>query len=192
MWLLPSDNASLEMITYRVKETIEKSRFSAVLETGRVRYRPGLKVSYVRVRTKKSYCGAHPGPCQALGIPRRIKRATFLEGLDWVGFNAMLNDVLDDMSADCDVFSYNRESINLGRYYIRKDRRRRMAYPFAFADRFAHWTQTKQDLFDLFEDHCGKPHPPISDSLDGLEGTPGYPCYTLEEEVKFAETHQEH
>ncbi len=195
MWILPCKNEPVGcyQLLDKVIVATNRSRFTVCTEISHLQERPGVKVYQVRLRTKKGYCGAHPGPCLAT-VERKVKRATYLEGLDWVGFNTMLNDAFDDANIACDIFSFNRESFVSGRYYIRLGRQRRVAYPYSFDGRVAHWTQTKQDKVDCFEDHCGKPHPPIAEMLAVLEGTPGYPCYTLEDEAKYKllETHEGH
>lgn len=192
MWILCNDDTSLEVLKHRLDAKLKASRFTArtSLEKSSPN-RPGIKIECIRLRRKKDYCGAHPGPCLVGG--RRHTRAFYLEGLDWVGFNALLNDLLDANAVDAHVFSFNREAIISGRYYIRRGRRRRTAYPYAVrGGRFAHWTQTKDDLEHLFEDFCGKDPPDMEDALAGLDGTPGYACYTLEEEDKLRAEDEEY
>jgi hypothetical protein len=108
-----------------------------------------------------------------------------------VGFNHGMNDYLDAKSLSCDFFSYNRESTNSGKYFIRIGRKRRISYPY-YQDRFAHWTQSEQDKIWCFDDCCGKPSPDISLIAHSLQGTPGYPCYLLEDEAKFRDAEVVH
>lgn len=192
MWIIPNDSTNLGDLKWLLDKKIQGSRFTATTEVANLSpQRRGIKIECVRLRRKKDYCGAHPGPCLVNG--RKHMRASYLEGLDWVGFNALLNDLLDEHKVDATVFSYNRESITPGRYYIRRGKRRRVGYPYdVLGGRFAHWTQTKEDLDDLFEDYSGKAPPPIEDTLGGLDGTPGYACYTLEEEDRFRAEDQEY
>lgn len=184
MWLIPKGDLTPQHVLDVLKKKMHLSRFTAHLEVGKLgKNTPGVKVSCVRLKRKKPYCGAHPGPC--LNTFRKHKNATWLEGLDWVGFNALVNDLLDELNAECDFFSYNRESLVGGRYHIRLGRRRRVGYPFSYRGNFAHWTQG--DLEKDFEDHCGKPHPEVPWHIKDA-GTPGYPCYSItEEEVYRAE-----
>lgn len=184
MWIIPKDNTSPAHVADLVRRAIEGSRFRADVELDALRRVPGVKISCIRLRRRKDYCGAHPGPC-LVGF-RRHMTSTYLEGLDWVGWNALLNDTLDVVKANCHVFSFNREAVISGPYYIRHGRLRRVWYPYAYRDRFAHWTQTKDDLVDpnCFADHCGKKPPSLERILLNLDGTPGYPCYTLTEEDK--------
>lgn len=181
------DDLSSERLAALVQAKISASRFTATVEVAK--YSPriwGVKISTVRLRRKKDYCGAHPGPCLAL-VPRKHMKARFLEGLDWVGFNAMLNDLCDAHAFDCDVFSYNREASCNGRYFIRRGTRRRVKYPFGETTRFGFrgvvlWEQGEDDCF---EDHVGKPHPKVR-WQDDAAGTPGFACYTLEDETRLA------
>lgn len=181
MWIIPRhDTTRLSEIRHKVWEAVEKSRFRATVEIDDHKGKTGVKVSVVRLRRRKGYCGAHPGPC--LVNRGRHPVNSILEGLDWVGFNHLINDVLDALGVDCNVFTYNRESLT-SKYMIRRGRERRVGYPFEYRGDFAHWTQGHD--FD-FEDHCGKPSPEVDPSiLDS--GTPGLPCYTLEEEDRLRE-----
>ncbi len=195
MWLLPvkatagSPNrparrgSTLTDVQFQnvVREAIGKSRFTANTDVEKYRgHLWGVKIMEVRLRRKKDYCGQHPGPCVAL-FPKKHIRAAYLEGLDWVGFNALLNDTFDKLNEHCVIFSYNREMIGGNQYFIRKDGKRRVGYPFEYVGRFAGWTEGGDNDF---EDHCGKPPPPLRWNVAD-SGTPGYPCYTLEEEEKY-------
>lgn len=102
---------------------LRKSRFTAIVEPTDKLYR--LKISQVRLREYKDYCGQHPGPCVLGGARHRHSR--YLEGADWVGFNDGLNTVLDLLNAAADVWSYNREAIG-SRYYIRRGYERLVNY----------------------------------------------------------------
>lgn len=62
-----------------------------------------IKVAQVRLREKKAYCGNHPKACEnAFG---RHAKAAYLEGADWVEFNDLLNDVLDELRVAAKVES---------------------------------------------------------------------------------------
>jgi hypothetical protein len=184
MWIIPRGGESPEHLKDLVVDKMKLSRFHAHVELGTLGKKDrGVKITCVRLKRRKPYCGAHPGPC--LNTGRRHSNATFLEGLDWVGFNALLNDLLDAHSVNADVFSYNRETLKGGKYFVRVGRTRRVRYPYDVKDRFAHWTQDRHDLTLYFVDRCGKAPPPIDEALALLDGTPGYPCYTLDEEDKY-------
>lgn len=167
---------------WRLRDLLNKavvaSRFTADLEVFySQRIGNSVKITTVRVR-RKAYCGAHPGPCRAGGI-RGIKRATYLEGMDWVGFAALVNDVLDANDHVGNVFSFNRESL-CPKYYLRFKGRRRVEFPWADNGRFAHWVQgeTRDVPCSVFRDCRGKVGTPVyEDPYGELEGTPGYPGY---------------
>lgn len=185
MWILPTKKPNVEAgdlydgrVCAAVQAAVAASRFTADVAVARLGSKCGVKVSRVRLRRKKGYCGAHPGPCLVGG--RRHTVASYLEGNDWIGFNHLVNDALDRLGAEWDFFSFNRESLT-PRYFARRGRRRRVAYPYEYhpSGRFAHWTQGGDDCF---EDYCGKPPPEVAGLRDG---TPGYACTTLEQEEVF-------
>lgn len=179
MWLMPKNESLVHLIKYALDSKLAVSRFTACVTVASLRKtKVGLKIETVRLRNAKDYCGAHPGPCQVTG--KKHMKAKYLEGLDWVGFNALLNDLLDATTVNAVVFSFNRESLT-PKYYIRRGYFRRVAYPYEYRDRFAHWTQGGDWAF---ENHCGKPSPKLEDAIL-TDGTPGYPCYTLEEEAVY-------
>jgi hypothetical protein len=156
---------------------IRKSRFTAELEYDK---KYGIKLYNIRLKRAKPYCGQHPGPCVAL-FPRPHRNHRYLEGLDWVGWNQMLNDVLDKMEVEADAFSFNRESLT-PRYFIRRGRLRRLKYPYEYRGNFAHWTQgsIEEDFVD-----CNGKEPPAIPWYVVDAGTPGYPCYTVEDETRL-------
>lgn len=110
MWLLSKTVEPLRLRKLLLKE-VEKSRFTVRADLEHLsKTQPGVKVTEVRLRNAKHFCGQHPGPCPVLfGGPRPHRKHKFLEGLDWVGFNQMFNDLMDRKKIDCDFFSYNRE-----------------------------------------------------------------------------------
>jgi hypothetical protein len=181
MWLIPKDDSSLDTTRYLLDLAIQASRFTARIEIGKLRYKAGIKISVVRLRNRKDYCGAHAGPCPVVG-GRKHMIARYLEGLDWVGFNHLLNDVLDAHNLSYDVFSFNRESL-VRQYYIRRGRQRRIAYVYDHNGRFAHWTQGTDECF---ADYCGKPSPDYDPEILA-SGTPGLACYSLEDETKLTQ-----
>lgn len=80
-----------------------KSRFIFTMETTNNFTR--IKISNVRLRESKHYCGNHPLPCPVRPFPTRHIHSKCLEGADWVAFNDMLNDVLDKLKVSADVAS---------------------------------------------------------------------------------------
>src|SRR4051812_42228821 len=102
-----------------LRDYIDRSRFTVrVLEVEEKRRSTRVIVRDVRLREKKDYCGNHAGPCPLTG--RKHTRLRYLEGLDWVSWNDMLNDALDSLGHDGNVASSH--------CIIRKDSRRRMDY----------------------------------------------------------------
>lgn len=187
MWLIPKGDLSPQHLLDVITKKMHLSRFTAHLELGKLgKNTPGVKVSCVRLKRRKPYCGQHPGPCVATF--RRHANHLFLEGLDWVGFNALVNDTLDELNADCDFFSYNRESWVSGKYHIRIGTRRRVGYPFSYRGNFALWDQG--DTQTDFVDHRGKPHPEVPWHIKDA-GTPGYPCYSITEEEVYRANEKE-
>lgn len=179
MWLIPKDKTLVYPLKASLDVMLAASRFTACVTVASLRRTEiGLKIKTVRLRNAKDYCGAHPGPCQVTG--KKHTKAKYLEGLDWVGFNAMINDLLDATTVNAVVFSFNRESLT-PKYYVRRGYLRRVAYPYEYSGRFAHWTQGGDPAF---ENHCGKPSPKLEDAVLS-DGTPGYPCYTLLEEATY-------
>lgn len=187
MWFIPTkdkagQDVSLEVMAAKLKDAVEASRFTVHgWDLCRFRdYIPALKVSSVRLRKAKDYCGQHPGPCLAFGLQRH-RRGRWLEGADWIGFNAMVNDLFDRLKLSVDVFSYNRDS-RANKYYIRRGLCRRVVYDmkteYGFGRPFSLWTE---DTPDNFLNCCGK-KPPKSRFPDD---TPGIPVYTMAEEAKW-------
>jgi hypothetical protein len=82
-----------------------------------------IELRRVRLLTPKPYCGNHPGEC-AVGGPK--KTMSYLEWDDWVRFHAVVNDVLDSLGADADVWSTPQDV--KGQMWIRKGTSRRVRY----------------------------------------------------------------
>jgi hypothetical protein len=181
MWML-SKTVKPERLRRLLLKEVEKSRFTLRADLEHLGKQPGVKVTEVRLRNAKDFCGQHPGPCVAL-FPRPHRRHKFLEGLDWVGFNQMFNNLMDRKKIDCDFFSYNREMRGGGRYYIRKGTLRRLKYPFETVNGIFHlWLPGTFE--EDFIDCCGKPPPAIPWYVEDA-GTPGYACYTLKDEARL-------
>lgn len=105
-------------IAYALENALARSRFTATVERN---ITSKVSIHNVRLRQKKYYCGNHPYACPVHpGGERPHKRLNYLEGADWVGFNDMINDVLDELGCVADVAS----SLCI----IRKGERRRTEY----------------------------------------------------------------
>jgi len=76
-------------------------RFTCVSE---ILTRRVIKLSEIRLTDNKPYCGQHPGACniQHTGPHKRYK---FLEGCDWVEINDRVNDILDNLAVDANVYT---------------------------------------------------------------------------------------
>jgi hypothetical protein len=195
MWIIPKERERFNDIYYSLRPNIERSRFTAKIEDGCLKswnkLRNGIKLSCIRLRNKKDYCGQHPGECLINPFeryPRKHPISIRLEGLDWVGFNDGLNDMLDRLNVSADVFSFNREAgkitkhgaRRLSRFYIRRGRCRYLEYTQARIERdfrpLVFWTDS-----DNYADYCGQQAP----RSKYPSGTPGLPCWTLEEEKQL-------
>jgi hypothetical protein len=156
------DAALARKVITTLNRFIAKSRFivsgSGYSNPGGITtaFRPRLgyevRILGIRLRVPKGYCGNHAGPCRVTG--RRHKTLNYLEGLDWVSWNEMLNDALDSIRFDGDVASSH--------CIIRKGRRRRLDYLGVDAGEFDRDT-------DAYGDYCGRKAPPC----DYHWGTPG-------------------
>lgn len=155
-----------------LRAKLEKSRFTAHVSElyNHPRHRYVIEVRNVRLRERKEYCGQHPCACPVLPFLKRHQTGRWLEGADWIGFNDMLNDVLDRCAVSADVWSYNREA-GSGKYFIRRDEKRRTRYMEAVIegiDILAFRWDITFDPLD-FEDYCGRKAP----RSDFPYGTPG-------------------
>lgn len=128
----------MERFTVKVKKN-KKFRIGRILgpETevllGRAARRRGvprllLTLQSILLIKSKPYCGQHPGECP-IDAPR--PKSTHLEWDDWIAFNKIVNDILDTMKVEAEVWSNPRELSYRGqgkRFWIRKDGHRRVKY----------------------------------------------------------------
>lgn len=174
MWIKPRYEDDREKITTAVRAWLAESRFTADLYPQRHhKHGSAIEIRVVRKRKRADYCGQHPGACRANGRPHR--HYCYLQGADWIGFNDGLNDVLDKLNVEADVWSYNRECYPSGQYFIRHGKKRRTLYDSV-------WLNSGPVLWerdtDCFEDHCGKEAPPS----EYPSGTPGIASWRPEDE----------
>jgi hypothetical protein len=94
---------SVRNIVRAIHKVGEKSRFTFTMET--THNHTQIKIGGVRLRESKHYCGNHPLPCPVRMFPVKHKNTKLLEGADWVAFNDMLNDVLDNLGVSANVAS---------------------------------------------------------------------------------------
>lgn len=133
----------------------------------------GIKIETVRLKVRSDhYCGQHPGPCRVGNRNSNFGKhgAFYLEGLDWIELNYLLNDVLDALGLEADIWSYNREARG-GRYYVRRGRCRRVRYGSEteefYGRIFEHWTEaTDADFLD-----CVGRTPPFPEFPAGTPGS---------------------
>ncbi len=133
-----------------LRTEIRASRFNAVVFEDR---RGVLQIGNVRLNQKKPYCGNHPAACERGSAHRK---GAWLEGLDWVSWNDMLNDVMDRLNVSARVAS--------SQVVIRKGKERCVNY----SQDAAHLDLWKKDS-GRFEDWCGRKAP----RSHYPEGTPG-------------------
>lgn len=101
-----------------IRAMVESTRFEAEVET----YQLGARLSRVRLRTAKPYCGQHPGQCFVGPFGDRPKRRTrWLEWDDWVDFHALVNSVLDQLGLSADAWTNPPERLSKGkRMFVRR------------------------------------------------------------------------
>ena len=82
----------------------------------------------IRLLRKKEYCGNHFGPC--LVLDRKKPTSSYLECSDWIEFNNLINEFLDSISYDSEVYSEPRDV--KGKFWIRKANKPRTRYDFEY------------------------------------------------------------
>lgn len=107
------------LVTGEVKTSRDDRR-----TVGRVYSLPAILVEQVRLVTKKSYCGNHPGECPVSDKPKPI--SSRLEWDDWVAFHSLVNRALNRFKADANVWSLPHDV--RGRMWIRKGLYARVRY----------------------------------------------------------------
>jgi hypothetical protein len=142
------DGSSLSEIQWKLQLAIDESRFTMAI----VERDGAIILSNVRLRESKPYCGNHPNACELGG---RDKKAKWLEGADWVGFNDMVNDVLDTIGVNAHVAS--------DLVVIRKGQERCVEYTSTYR-RFWQW-----DKHGRYENWIGR----LAPRSEYPYGTPG-------------------
>jgi len=155
--------AGLPEIESALVRALGMSRFTANVE----RHNKKISIHNIRLREGKDYCGNHPNACPVRpGIHRDHRKSTCLEGADWVGFNDMLNDVLDTLSVSANAGS--------SLCVIRKGLMRRMRYAGHFLKNNIDREWDRDDT--RYESYVRKGHPPT----DYPKDTPGKAEWRLE------------
>lgn len=82
-------------IIHALENALQQSRFTADI----CPHRSKITMHNIRLRESKPYCGNHPYPCPVnpFGFERPHRKDKRLEGADWVAFNDMINDTLDNL-----------------------------------------------------------------------------------------------
>lgn len=132
---------------------IAKSRFRATINLGvDSKARCCLYIKPVRLRTKKPYCGNHPGECQVNPFtgPTKKPNATYLEWDDWVAFHKLVNATLNRLHTHADVWSTPADV--RGKMWIRKGTLPRVRWDWTEdMDRYGRavrtWNQGTPDQF---------------------------------------------
>lgn len=153
MFTVKVKNKSREQVIRKLTAVLKKDgRFTATLESSAKKV-DEIHVRRVRLTEAKPYCGQHPGEC-AVG-PRR--RGKWLEWNDWVEFNGLVNDALDQLKADADVWSTPAETLDKGKkMWVRRGTRRRVEYdweqrPGLFGNGVRVWNHGTENQFAMEE-----------------------------------------
>lgn len=137
----------------------ENSRFKSRVEIKYKGNTPYINLGQIRLKQSKVYCGSHPFACDV----EQGRKATLLEGADWVEFNDRVNDVLDSLFVSADV----RSVVCI----IRKETRRRFRYWGHLEDgtqgEAYEWDLDEHDTY--YEDYCGM----VAPNSEYPKGTPG-------------------
>jgi hypothetical protein len=180
MFIVPAAH-SPDKIAALIRRYLPKSRFTLNFDRQRVSRRVSGKpwaesfacrLLQVRLRTRKPYCGQHAGPCPINPIfgPKPHKLSTCLEGSDWVGFDDMVNDVLDRHSVEAVVWSKGADFHT--KFFIRRGRERRTNYPADWVGTAMRWA-CDNDRAYWSSAHFGvKSDAPRSTFPDGTPGIP--------------------
>lgn len=157
---LPKEYDLLGIIEYNLLRVLSTSRFNARVE----RHSNKITIHDVRLKEKKDYCGNHPFACPVRPFETKHKKLKYLEGADWVGFNDMVNDVLDSLEVAANVQS--------SLVIIRKGNKRAVRY-WGHATNFFN-NEWNKDTGD-FENWIGRKAP----RSQFPEGTPGIAEYLI-------------
>lgn len=172
---LRTESEALRVVT-ALYSSLDHSRFTVgSVETVR-RPRKGIEVRLftIRLKTSKDYCGNHPGPCRVTG--GRHAKHKYLEGLDWVSFNDMVNDLLDRLDLEADVRSST--------CWIRKGGKRRVSYGM-FTGLFGHVDWKHDGDLSEYRD-CRLKDAPQTEYPSGTPGILGWHIWHTETTTEVA------
>ncbi len=156
-----SIGVSTEKIGAELEKILTKSRFTALVEISGDK----VKIRNVRLKQNKDYCGNHPFACPVRPWGNeKHKKLNYLEGADWVAFNDMINDVLDNLGVSADVAS--------SLVVIRKGEKRCVNYGGHALNKFNNeWNKEGEKYENWIGKKAGRSKYPI--------GTPGIPEYLI-------------
>lgn len=162
------DSDEAAAVAAAIDSAVARSRFRLEHPIRTVPRRGGradVLVEHVRLRVPKPYCGNHPGPCRIdPRFERPHRKLVFCEGLDWVSWNDLVNDVLDRLRHGGDAASRS--------VVIRRAGRRRVVY----GERYLAFNHVDWDPDGENGDYqdCRGRRPPPSDYPSGTPGIYGY------------------
>lgn len=124
----PDRDQTMNLARALLQRVRSDGRFSCRLEDGKKL--GDIVVREVRLTTAKPNCGQHAGPCDLprFGGEKPHKNLRFLQWFDWIDFNGLVNDVLDELGVEADVWSTPQDTrVDAGRkLWIRRGTRRRV------------------------------------------------------------------
>lgn len=161
-----TNNQDINLIELKnkLKQKVEEGGFTASFSVRAIngrKYCHEVQVATVRLKDSKPYCGNHAGPCKTdPRFPRPHRNLKYLEGGDWVVFNDLVNDVLDELNISAKVDSSN--------CVMRLGKKRRVHYGQGHTFEGA-WNE-KGNAED-YQDWCGK----LAPRSTAPAGTPALP-----------------
>lgn len=157
IWFVGGD-INFERFTHELHNAIDNSRFTVnKIEDQSNSRNNWLKLREIRLRTRKDYCGNHPGAC--VGLLQRHRKGVWLEGADWVSINTLVNDVCDEFNVIANISTTVCK--------IRKGNLRRMHYGGHTLGFFQEWNMDEDA--HKWEDWMGR----IAPDPTWTYGTPG-------------------
>jgi hypothetical protein len=154
------DSNRVGEVYQEILKELENSRFKSEVSTNK----NNIKFSTIRLKVSKPYCGNHAGSCKFTGNHKPHRKAIYLEGCDWVGFNDMLNDILDRTNVEANIASST--------CIVRKGLERRYRYSGTNDGEFLKDENCYMNL-------CGKE--PIPSTFQN--GTPGIASYKIKDSL---------
>ena len=171
--MIPGTLKEVGEVVFAIRNKLPLSRFIAELEVvGKKQLI--ISIGKIRLRKSKPYCGNHPAECLLQGgrEPKHPKTC-HLEGADWVAWNDMINDVLDERKVFANFWSMATSFNSKTAFRLRSGWHRRVKYPMAFNGFQNEWDIKNEE--GCFENRIGI----VSGRSEFPEGTPGIPEWEL-------------